>query len=431
MAEPGAFRFMMDTLPSTHYHPFATRVSNLYVRGLNRLGRARVDLSEPAVLAAARQATGLERFGDESFLPGLRVLLGALETEADLNPFGRQAAWRRIVGSLKNLLWANACFEAHPEILQRRIVAPIIIVGPHRSGTTRLHRLLGSDPRLQYLRTWEGFNPAPRPGWPELGRVERRAEVEAALAAIDRLYPGAFAAHPMAADLAEEENLLLNHCFCGFSPLGLYNIPSFYRWFLGHDRRAAYQTLARLLKLVSWSRGEPEEKRWVLKNPQHMFDLDVLLQTFPDAKLVFTHRDPLKTVGSLMSLMWFYAVQHTDAPCRGRVRDVWLDFCEQGARRCMATRDGIPASRQLDVHYEDVNRDWRAVMRRIYDFGAMDFPPDVERGMQDWLERSQAAREHGAHRYALADFGVSREDVDARMDFVRRRYAIPHEGASA
>lgn len=418
----------MDTKPSSHYHPLSSRWLNCYTRGLNRFGRALVDLSEHALLADARRQTGLDRFGDESFMPGLRALLAALEGEADLNPLGRLAAKKRITASLKNLLWANACFEAHPEILQRRIVAPVVIVGPHRSGTTRLHRMLALDPRLQHLRTWEGFNPAPRPGHPDQGREARRAEVELSLAKSRRLYPGAYTAHPMETDAPEEENLLLNHCFCGFSPLGLYNIPSYYRWFIGHDRTAAYRTLASLLKLVSWSRGDPEDKRWVLKNPQHMLDLDVLVDVFPDAQLVFTHRDPLKTVGSLMSLMWYYAVQHTDAPCRERVRDVWLDFCEQAARRSIRARELIPEARQHDVRYEDMNRDWRLVMRRLYDFIGMEFDAGVEQVMAGWLARSDRERQHGRHRYALEDFGLTRAEVDQRMMFVREKYAIPYEG---
>lgn len=417
----------MDTKPSSHYHSLPSRWFNWYTRGLNLVGRARVDLSEQALLAGARQETGLDRFGDESFLPGLRALLRSLETEAELNPFGRLAARKRIIGSLKNLLWANACFEAHPEILQRKTVAPIVIVGPHRSGTTRLHRMLGVDRRFQHLRTWEGFNPAPRLDWPDRGRAARHAEVEQALAGNGRLYPGAYAAHPMEADAPEEENLLLNHCFCGFSPLGLYNIPGYYRWFIADDRTAAYRTLAGLLKLISWSRGDPEDRRWVLKNPQHMLDLDVLLEVFPDAQLVFTHRDPLKTVGSLMSLMWCYAVQHTDAPCRARVRDVWLDFCEQAARRCIRTREQIPAGRQHDVHYEDMNRDWRAIMRGIYDFIGVEFDADVEHAMEGWLAMSDREQQHGGHRYNLEDFGLTRPEVDARMMFVREKYAIPYE----
>lgn len=418
----------MDTEPSTRYHPLPNRLINLATRTLNSVGLARIDLSAASLLAAARQQTGLDRFGDESFLPALRVLIDSLEGEARLNPFGRLHARAKLLGSLKNRLWANACFEAHPEIRARKIVAPLVIVGPHRSGTTRLHRMLSADARLEHLTTWEGFNPAPRPGLPDMGRAARYTEVDKALGIAPRFYPGAFVGHPMHADWAEEEMLLLNHSFCSFAFIGEFNVPGYYDWYLNCDRTFAYRDMADLVRLVSWSRGAPKDRRWVLKDPQHMLDLDALLKVFPDAKLVFTHRDPLKTVASVISLMWLFSVQHTDAPCRERVRDVWLDFCEQAARRCMQARTHIPAAQQIDVHYEEMNRDWRTVMRRIYNFGGIEFTPAAEQALGAWLAQSESENRHGGHRYSLADFGITRQEVDARMRFVRDKYAIPYEG---
>lgn len=413
----------MDMQPSTRYHSPSVKRFNEAHQHSNVF-----DLSEEGLIAAARQETGRDRFGNESFLEGLRVLLKSLEAEANLNPFGRFNARARTLRSLKNRLWANACFEAHPEIRQRKIIAPIIIVGPHRSGTTRLQRMLAADSRFQYLKTWEGLNPAPRMDWPGLGKAERYEEAKKMLDGLLEMCPGAFTAHPMDADWAEEEMLLLNHSFCSFSTLGLYNVPSYYQWFLGHDKTDAYRDMADQMRLISWSRGDPEEKRWVLKNPQHMLDLDVLVKVFPDAKLVFTHRDPLKTVGSAMSLMWYFAVQNTDLPCRTSIRDVWLDFCEQMARRCMQVRETIPASQQLDVYYDEMNDDWRAVMRRIYAFSGSEFKPEAEQALGDWLTNSQSENRHGGHKYSLEDFGTTADEVDARMMFARERYAIPYEG---
>lgn len=417
----------MDTRASTSYHPLPNKLFNLTARVLNAVGIAKMDLSEDCVLAKAKHETQIDRFEDDSFLPALRILMRSLRTEAQLNPFGRFYARAKIVESLKNRLWADACFKAHPEIRERRITAPIIIIGPHRSGTTRLHRMMAADSRLQFLRTWEGINPAPRLDRPELGRTARYKEVRSFFRSAYRAYPGAFVGHPMDADLPEEEMLLLNHSFCSFSLLGEFNIPSYYDWFLRYDKTPAYRYMSDLMKLISWSRGDSEEKRWVLKNPQHMLDLDVLLSVFPDAKLVFTHRDPLKTVASIMSLMWHFAVQHTDVPCRAQVRDVWLDYCEQSARRCMQMRQNISAAQQIDVHYEDMNRDWRAVMRKIYDLSGIEFTSKAEQALGTWLTGSVKENRHGGHCYALEDFGITKQEVDTRMMDFREKYAISYE----
>jgi hypothetical protein len=412
----------MDTRPSTDYHPQP-------IKDLNQsTDPSTIDLTESTLMAAARKETGLERFGDQSFLPGLRALLKSLDDDAHLNAAGRMHAQAEITGSLKNRLWANACFEAHPEILQRKIEAPIVIVGPIRSGTTRIQRLLAADARLQHLKAWEGFNPAPRIGQADLGRQARHDEVAQFLQIGLAINPGAFSAHPMGADEADEEILLLNHSFCGLSPSLMFTVPGFDRWRLLHDKTDVYRYTANLLKLVSWSRGDPESKRWTLKTPQHMLDLDVLMKVFPDAKVVFTHRDPVKTVASTMSLAWNFSVLNTDRPLRAAIRDTWLGLCEQMARRCIAAREAIAPTQQLDIYYDDVSRDWRSVMKRVYAFAGMDLTMDEERSMEAWLAASEKENRHGAHRYSLDDYGITADEIDARMLFYRERYAIPVEG---
>lgn len=416
----------MDNKPSTVYHP-------QQVREVNASPTVQLsDLTVEALVAQARTETGLTRFGDECFLPGLQALLSSVANDASLNGFGRLHVQQSTIAFLKNRLHANACFETRPEILERKITSPIIIVGPHRSGTTRLQRMMATDDRLAHLRTWEGLNFGPRMNLPDLGRVERREEVRGMLGAVDALYPGALLGHPMDADWAEEELHLLDSSWCGFSPLGLYSgITGYYQWFMNHDMTAAYTYMANQLKLISWSRGERENTRWILKNPQHMLNLDALLKVFPDAKIIFTHRDPLKTVASVMSLMWHFAVQHTDENCRGAVRDLWLDFCEQAAHRCMQGRKHIPSHQQLDVYYADMNDDWRTEIQRIYYFAGLEWNGEVERAMASWLANCESENHHGNHRYSLSDFGIADEEVDIRMQFVRDFYNIPYEAKKA
>lgn len=390
------------------------------------MGKSPLDLSESGLLAAARAETGLRRFGSEHFLQGLRILLRSLDEEAELNAFGRLNARKRILRPLKNRLWANECYERNPEIKDIPIRMPIIIIGPHRSGTTRLQRMLALDSRLQHLKSWEGHNPAPRLGSRDKGRGERHREVEKFLAIGKRMYPDVFTAHPMNADWAEEENLLLNLSFCGFSPIGLFNIPSYFRWFMQSDKTASYQDMANLMRLISWSR-ESTQKRWILKNPNHLLELPTLMRTFPDARIIFTHRDPIKTVGSIMSLMWHTSVQHSDLPSRARVRDVWGTYSEEAARRFVRDRKEIPAHQMIDVQYSDMNQNWKKSIRRIYEFLEIDLTPNVERDMESWLHESDVKGTHGRHHYSLEDFGTSEDEVDDMMSFVRREFAIPRE----
>jgi hypothetical protein len=419
----------MDNSPSTYYHSAYVSKFNVEKRDADTHWQTTLSLSPDKLLAEARQTASLTDFGSDEFLSPMQILLDSADSEGDLNPFGRFAIRSHTLRALKNRLWAQAYFDKYPEIKKRKIVAPIIIIGPHRSGTTRLQRMIASDNRLQHLRAWEGINPAPRLDCADLGASIRHGEVKKMLDGRKHMYPNAYLAHPMDADWAEEEMLLLNQSFSGFLPLGFYHVPDYYQWFLGADKRFAYDYMADLMRLISTVRGDAKDKRWVLKNPQHMLDLDTLMKTFPDARLIFTHRDPIKTVGSVLSLMWSYAAQHTDAPCRIKTRKTWMDFAEQMARRSIEARKKIHPGQQLDVYYHDMNQDWQAVMKRIYDFADLELTPTAKDAMTAWLKESEAKQHHVAHRYSMEDFGLTAQEVDARMGFMRQEYGIPHEKA--
>lgn len=408
--------------PSTCYHTDAVKAFIDEARG-----RVPIDLSEAGLLGAARQETGLDRFGDENFLPPLRRFLLALDTEANINAYGRMHARMNLMNSLKNRLWANACFEAHPEILEREIVAPVVIMGHPRSGTTRLQRLMATDQNWEHLSTWEGMNPAPRLRQADLGKADRREEIVQRFQMLHKFNGGADIAHPMNTDFPEEELIFLRHAFSGLQAFGSYAVPKYYQWFLEQDRSDAYEYMVKMLKLVSWSRGEPSGKTWLLKCPQHMLDPGLLMNVLPDAKLVTIFRDPVRATTSTMSLMWLNSVQATDLPCREAMKDIWIDCCEQMARRYIAGRENIPVGQLHDVLYDDMNSDWHSVMLRIYSFCGSDLTPAAEQAMSAWLADSEAENRHSGHRYKAEDFGTSIEEISQRMMFYREKYGIPYE----
>jgi hypothetical protein len=411
----------MDSVLNNHYRSEIVKQINASFEG-----KQQPELSGPFLLDEAKKATGLTDFGRSGFLESYQVFLKSLEEEADLNAFGREYTRGGTLQSLTNRLWTADCFRAHPEIAARKIKSPLIIVGHHRSGTTRLHRMISTDRRLRHLQTWESLNPAPRLGQPDLGKAERYREIDEGIQGLDALFPGFGNAHPMSAGWAEEEMLLQRHSFGSAALFFAFNNPSYYDWFKSFDKTENYADMADHLRLLSWSTNDPEDKRWVLKNPTHMMDLDRLMALFPDAKLVFLHRDPVKTAGSLMSMRWLFAVQLTDQPLRAAIRDMSLDLCETMARRCMETRDRlVPKDQFIDVGFDEMNGDWRQVMRRIYDFADLELTPSAEREMAEWLAQSEAENRHGGHHYKLEDFGTSAGEVNERMKFYRDWMSIP------
>src|SRR5262249_27902827 len=206
---------------------------------------------EASVLEEARRRSGgLEDFGDPAFREPMRRLLAALDGEASLHEAGRAALFERTVGLLVERLRTEEAIRRHPEILAERIEDPIAIVGLMRTGTTMLHRMTASDPRLHALLWYEARHPAPfpcsaprRPAGPAPRTADAESEGEAMLGAS----PDLIAAHPMDAHAPDEEILLVEFAFFSTNPYAFCSIPGWERWRERQDPRPAYRYLDRLL----------------------------------------------------------------------------------------------------------------------------------------------------------------------------------------
>ena len=418
-------------MKATDYHRAPIRALNGALRGAQVFGLARFPLEEQALLAQARKDTGLSDFGDERFLEPFRLLLASTNDEATLNPVGRFLAKANILRLLKHRLWAQDLFQRHPEILERELPDPVVIVGPARSGTTRLHRLLAADERFLHLESWESVYPVP---YPECFEARERGEPDPRINALDQglkavLYmsPQIAAVHPLGTHEVEEEIGLLQH---GFSTqlFEVINIlPSFNEWLMTHDQKAAYELLADYLKLISWWRDDPVEKPWLLKSPQHLQDLDALLHVFPGARLICPHRDPVKVVGSCASMAWNSLVRDNPEVTPEWVGQEWLHKLERMLRKNLHERETLTTTdKQHDVLYADITADWQQAMAGVYDFLGLAFTEQAKSGMQQWLSEN-AQHKHGAHKYRLEDFGLDAQQVEARLAFYRERFDIPFE----
>ena len=416
--------------PAISYRRTSVRLLNYLLNHLQRLGIGRIDLSAQRLLDDACKATGLWDFGSDPFLEPFHVLLDALNNEANLHPAGRYLNRLSLLRILKHRLWAENLFQRHPEILQRPLKSPVVIVGLARSGTTRLHRLLATDRRFCHLRAWEAINPVPWPGSFTARRDPRLSNVETVAKMILYISPQIAHIHPIAVHEAEEEAGLLQHAFSSKVFEVQARVPSFARWLVDNDQRYAYDYMAKLLKLCNWFRHDAVDHPWILKTPQHMQDLDALIDVFPDAKLIFIHRDPVKAVGSACSLVWNTIVRDSDSVDPLAIgRDWSANTLLMISKTLRVRHEKIAADRQLDILYDDMNRNWRATMQRIYQFIGWPFCEQAERGMQRWLDNNRQHK-HGAHHYSLRDFGLQQSLLERELAFYRRRFSIPVEPIS-
>ena len=394
------------------------------------VGLARTPVLEKAALMEqARDHTGLSDFGDPWFERPLDVLLDAIRRQARLNPAGEWSATKQFVKVLADRLWAEQWFGQHPEILARPLPRPVVIVGPMRSGTTRIHRLLAADRRFTHLRSFETISPVPRPDF-EHGAPDFRATLAARIMKVARLAnPRTLTIHPTGPYEPEEELGLLCSSFWGMKHEAQWWVPDYGRWCEGEDATPAYRQMARLLKLVGWSQQASSLRPWVLKTPQHMLDLPALLAVFPDARLIFTHRDPLAVVGSAASLAWNQTIIYSDHADPAKIGSEWLHKTRLQVERMHAARAAIPPERQIDVHYEEMERDWQGTMGRLYGFLGLDLAPALP--AMEAYQRRAAGLKRRPHEYSLEAFGLTADRVLGELGDYVRRFGITMEKSSA
>lgn len=381
-------------------------------------------LDAEELLATARKRTGLDDFGPPGWRHQYDLLMRALNEEADLNPLGRYNARDVLLSLLEARLKAERLLVDHPEILEVPVEAPIIIYGLPRTGTTLLQRLIARDERLRHLKYWESENPMP------LGSVEkplpdpdpRIRKAKLRLGLLHWAAPMIVDMHEMKAEEADEELWLMAMDFASFFFTGGYFVPSYTSWLTSTDLTESYRHLYKMLQIMQWYR--PGE-RWILKSPQHLGHVRALLNVFPDATLVQTHRDPSTAIGSLISTLAYAARFNTDHPDPIAIGQSLNTMLEGMLRESIEQRPEGD-DRFVDVHFKDLVSDPIAQIRRVYAKANRELTPDTEAAMRRYLE-AESGSGHAKHVYDLADFGLDRAERRQALRFYSDRFDVPDD----
>lgn len=383
------------------------RVANAALRFLWANGWTTTPTLEPARLvekaaATARAAPDDDRVG---WMARLDLLCGDLERHARLTDLGRTIAHGQLVSALAARFRAHELWRRHPEIMAQPIAAPIIIVGQMRSGSTRMQRLLACDPRLTYTRFYESWNPIP--GGLRRGVIDgRKGKAWLGLTCARSLNPAFDAIHPTTCHAADEEIGLHSLSVYGAAFEAQWRVPGYVAAVEQDDGIAVYQEFRQLLQTLAWLRDEPPAGPWVLKVPQFTQDVRALLRVFPDARLVFLHRDPADVIASSISLVCNQMRIQSDAVDPSAVAAEWTRKFHLRDRR-MAEARALAAAPHVDVRYDDVTNDWVGEMRRVYRMLDLPLTPDVLGRMRRYLDSCR----HLSGRRPLARDrqGISRE----------------------
>jgi hypothetical protein len=380
-----------------------------------------VSVNRDELLTTASAQTGLDDFGDIPFLEPLDVLVESLNREANLTADGEQTAAGTLVALLVKRLRMVDDRKRFPAIADEVISAPVFIVGLPRTGSTHLHALMGNIEGVRTPMFWEMSLPSPPPERATFTTDPRIAQIQAG---IDQMPPELLARHSFGAQRPEQCNLLNDWSFIHQALLASYEIPTYKDWLFNCDYRPAFETHRRTLQHLQWR----NPGRWVLKYPKHLMALDALLETYPDAKLVWTHRDPAVVVPSVASFTGFMRATHDPQYDSKRFGRQWAVLEELVLHRGMATRDRMADAekRISDLHYNDLMRDQVGSVAAICDRFDIAFTDGSRNAVQAFID-DHPKDKHGAHRYTPEQYGLEANRLRERFGWYMERFNVAIE----
>lgn len=408
------------------------RMADRMADALGLTGR-RLDADE--LIALARRRAGLEDFGEIAIREPLAALLGAYEREAGLSVVGRNATRWDMMRFLSNLLRLRQEEMRAPSIADEPIEAPIFVTGLPRSGTTFLHRLLARDAASLAPRCWQTIYPYPDAGRGASRPDDRPARVNRQLRWFARMAPEFPSVHPLDSQTPQECTEITAHVFRSLRFDATHHVPSYRAWLDAAGHVDAYRFHRRFLQHLSHQArqggagaGGAEPGRWVLKSPDHVFALDAIAAVYPDARIVFVHRDPLRVLPSVAKLTEILRgpfARHIDRAQIGR--QVTRHWAAGADRMLRASRTvAIPRHRVYHMRYRDLVADPTAAVSALYAHFGLEMTPQAAAAMGELVE-AQPNGGYGKNVYNYQDHGLDPEEERERYAGYLEHFGIEPE----
>ena len=362
--------------------------------------------------ASASRMTGLTDFGPDDYSDGLAVILESYARDADLTQLGQKVARVGLRGALGARLLSEAACAAHPDHADVPVDRPIFVTGLPRSGTTALHRLLTADPGHQGLELWLAELPQPRPPRDTWTANPAFQHIQAGYQQHHVEHPEFMGVHYIAADTVEECWQLLRQTLRSVSYECLAHLPTYSTWLQGQDWTGPFRRHKRNLQLIGLNDAA---KRWVLKNPSHLFSLDAIMTVYPDALVIQTHRAPRTVVASMCSLA-AHATDGWSNAFRGKVIGAGqLELWARGLAEFAAARSRYNPAQFLDVDYAGFTADPAGTVEQVYSYFGLEYSDPSRAAVEELHAQASHGDRRPAHQYSLADFGLTGEQVDERF----------------
>ena len=348
----------------------------------------------------------------------LEYLVGSIKSEAALSPVGLMAAHRQIVEGLEAFARVKQARKTHSQIKEQLMGHPVFITGLPRTGSTILHSLLAQDPQIRVPATWEVMRPP-------IARDDEGSGIkycDKRLGLANWLAPEFQSVHPMGARLPQECIAITAYVFRSIVFHTTMNLPAYENWFEDSDQAPAYRFHREFLQHLQYFNGGGN---WVLKAPGHMFGIGALLDEYPDATIIQTHRDPLKVAPSLASHSKVLRHAFSDAVNDREAASDWLDRWWQGLDLMLEARSD-KESCFYDVFYGDFMQEPLEVIEKLYTRLGWEFSSEAQNNMAAFLSANPKGK-HGKHRYTLQEFDLDANQIRTRLDTYVNRFSLKPE----
>ncbi len=408
--------------------PFAVKAINRAGAWARRIGVGSAGLDAEKLMREASKKTGLSDFGDEGFLPGLRILVQSLNEEARLSTIGRMAAKSLVVDRLCHRLQIIDYRKQRPEVAQQQIEGPLFVLGLPRTGTTIFYELLAQDPNHRWPITYEVEQPFPPVREESFLTDPRIPIVDKKMNEVEKLAPGFQAIHAMGATLPQECIAMTSSHFMCVLWGAQFFIPSYDEWLREQDGSGAYRWHRMFLQHLQVDYSKP---RWLLKTPGHLPFIQTIVDEYPKAAFVQTHRDPMRVVASMSSLACSLRSALSDEVDPAQTAANETTHYARMVKTGMEQRDRIEAEegpgRFFDVQFEDILNRPIEVIEELYGHFGFEWNADIRDRMQTYLQ-NRPREKHGKHSYTLEEFGLSREEHGPLFADYCQRFGVESEG---
>jgi len=370
-----------------------------------------MSLDVERIEADARNQKGLDDTGGDHYREGLERLVASMNDEGGLTEMGEAMQHARLAALLAARLGVEDTYRLHPEIEEEVIGGPVFVIGLPRTGTTALSQLVAADPQFRSLRVWESGSPVPPPEKHSEHTDPRIAVTEGHLALMNEAFPLMQTMHHTEATTATECQDLMGMSFRTVHFDGFARVPSYLEWVIDTDMEETYRYHRRVLRLLQWHCGPT---LWHLKTPVHMFALDALVDAYPNARFLWSHRDPTKVLGSVCSLIHYTRSWSSDRDDPVELGTEQLDRWWIAVRRAMDFRERMGDERFADVSFSDLQTDPVSALAGALERIGIPFGASSQSSVERWA-RSHEPGAHGTHTYELSEFGLDAEQISERF----------------